>query len=167
MGIILDFAIVLSAAAVAYLGWRLGSIRILVPLIGGVVGFLLASRHYQDLAQHLPQDAADPETLQMISFAAIVLGTFVVAVGASMAARTVLNVMFLGWFDSLGGLMVGLALALLAWAAAIEVVPPYLSEDFQQVVDKAELGRILARYAPQVLKFAPELVRTLLPPRVV
>lgn len=118
-----DLLIAGAIAWTTFRGLRTGLIRQVVWLVAVFAGLLLAGQLYDDLSANLDFVIEDETTRNLVSFAAIILGSVVAGMVLGEVLRTTATLLMLGPVDSIGGALVGLVrglvyvqLALIAFA---------------------------------------------------
>jgi len=150
----LDVLIGITLALGAFMGLRKGIVRMLLPVVGLLIGVPLAGRYYQTLAERVfhSQDSS----MQIISFVLIVLAAVIAAsLVASLISRA-LSLIMLGWLNGLLGGVLGILLAMMAWGALLALFisfPALVPEGL--VRDSVLVSLILERF-PLVLALLPE-----------
>ena len=149
-----DILILVLILGTAFLGWRNGVIRWAFTLIGGIVGVILAGRLYKILAPLIP--VGDNEGVQqLVAFGAIFVAVMVGAWIAARIAKTVLNVLLLGWVDGLAGLALGLIAGAFAATAIISVMGIVPSQSLKDAVAGSSLAEPLTDNLGIVRSFLP------------
>ena len=110
MGIWMDAAIIITTLVTGILGWRLGIMRAVFPIVGAGVGVFVASHQYHQVAGLLPEGVASSEVARPISLAVVALAVFVASLLVGSIARRVLRFCLLGWADGLAGLVASVSL---------------------------------------------------------
>jgi membrane protein required for colicin V production len=103
LDIILAIFLILSA----FIGLERGLVRTIVPLVGLIVGVLVAGSYYDALAHRLLH--SNSAIAYIFAFAIIVVAFLVMATIFAVALQKVLSLTILGWLDRLGGMVLGLA----------------------------------------------------------
>ncbi len=149
-----DLFIVLVLALLSFLGFRRGLIGELVGLVAFVAALALAFRFDGRVGSELHHlgGGLSPTLSRIIAFAAIVVA---VEIGAAFVARhlsgVIARVPLLGSVNRLGGLAVGLVLALLGvWLAtsALLLLPATLVP-YSTTVHRSETARLLPSVTPR------------------
>jgi uncharacterized membrane protein required for colicin V production len=100
-------------------GWRMGLIGAAFNLIGAMVGVFAATRFSDDIAAWIAEKGAGDAIATVLAYVAIVVAVFVGAQIARRIVKTALNLVFLGWGDSLGGIAVGVVFGFVLAGAVI------------------------------------------------
>ena len=130
--------------------WR-GFISMILPLIGIIVGVILAGLYAPTVGEWLPID--NPEHAAWAGYAIIMAGTLIVSIILAVILTRFVHWTLLGWVDRLLGGIFGLALGALICAASLAACVKYgLGSDFIQGSGIAQL--MLAQF-PAILVLLP------------
>jgi membrane protein required for colicin V production len=117
--------------------WR-GFINMVLPLIGIIIGIILAGLYAPTVGGWLPID--DTEHAAWAGYAIIVVGTLIVSIILAVILTRFIHFTLLGWLDRLLGGIFGLALGALLCAASLAACVKYgLGTDFIQGSGIAQL----------------------------
>lgn len=109
----IDFVILGVIAWTTFAAFRSGLIREVIPLVSVIVGAILASRLYDNLAANIDFIIDDEATRKFIAFVSIFVGIVVVGHVIAIALRTFATLLMLGPLDHLGGAVFGFLKGLL------------------------------------------------------
>ncbi|MEE8442940.1 MAG: CvpA family protein [Dehalococcoidia bacterium] len=104
----LDIVIVIVALVGLIIGWRMGLLGAVFNTLGVVVGVFIAARFSDDIASWFTDRGAAAAIATVLGYVVIIVGVFVAAQVARGFVKRVLNLVFLGWIDSMGAIGVGL-----------------------------------------------------------
>ena len=104
---LLDFIIAIVAIVGLVTGWKMGLLGAIFNTLGVFVGLFLAAQISDDIASWFTEQGAADAIATVLSYVVIIVGVFVGAQVARGFAKRVLNLVFLGWVDSLGAIAVG------------------------------------------------------------
>ena len=149
-----DIVIVVLVLGLGFMGWRNGVVRWAFTLVGGVVGVVLAGQLYKTLAPAVPFGDSDA-VKQLIAFAVIFVAVMVGAWIAARIVRATLNILHLGWVDSVAGLVLGVAVGAVAATAIISVMGSLPVSSVQDAVDESTLAEPLSENLGFVRGFLP------------
>ena len=164
---VLDIVIVFTALVAGFLGWRLGVIRTVVPLVGSGAGVFIAIHYHDSVVRYVPEGIGSPEVVEAVSFAVIALGVFVASVVVASMVRSFLRFCFLGWADSLAGLAAGAGLALVLWSVGMGAFGDVLGKEFAGAMDESRIANYLVEDAPQFVGASYDPIRSYVEDRVV
>ncbi len=94
-------------------GVWIGFIRQIASLLGLIGGYLLAGKYSGLLAPYVGLVISDPKINFLVSFLFCFLATVLAIVTVGRGLRKVMEISFLGWFDRLLGVCLGIAKAFL------------------------------------------------------
>ncbi|MSQ22593.1 MAG: CvpA family protein, partial [Dehalococcoidia bacterium] len=103
------------------IGWKMGLLGAIFQPISVVVGIFIAGRFSDDIASWIADQGAGDAVVMVLAYVVIVVGVFVAAQVATGVTKKRLKLVFLGWVDSLGAIVVGLVFGL-ALAGAVILV---------------------------------------------
>ncbi len=148
----LDVVLILFLVLTTFMGLRQGIIRLVLPLVGLIVGIILAGQHYDTVGGWLP--IANPEYAKWAAYAVILLSTLLVAFILSIIlSRFFVKIVPLGWVDHLGGAILGLILGGLLCAAALAACVKFgLGSN---LIHGSGTARLLLDWFPVVLGLLP------------
>jgi membrane protein required for colicin V production len=148
----LDIVLIAVLALATFIGvWR-GVISMVLPILGIIIGVILAGQHCGTVGGWLPID--NPEYAKWAAYAIIIAAVFVVAVILASILRRFIKMAFLGWADRLGGGILGLALGGLICAAILAACLKFgLGSG---VVAGSGIAKLLLDWLPAVLVLLPE-----------
>lgn len=149
----LDVLIGITLALGAFMGLRKGIVRMLLPLVGLLIGVPLAGRYYQTLAERVFHSQAS--SMQIISFVLIVLAAVIAAsIVASLVSRA-LSLILLGWLDGLLGGILGILLAMMAWGALLAIIISFPALVPEGLIRDSFLASLIVERLPLVLALLP------------
>ncbi len=115
----LDIFLLAFLAVVTFIGlWR-GVIAIAFPLIGLIIGVVLAGQLCDTVGGWLP--ISNPDHARWAAYTIIIVVVLILAFVLARILRGFIRLVFLGWVDRLGGAILGLALGALVCAALLAV----------------------------------------------
>lgn len=122
----LDIAIIVVLGILTVLGVKRGLIKSLVPLVGVVLGIVLAGKFHHALAERL--GFIQNESLAaIIAFVLILIAVYVLVSILGSIIRRILEVVFLGWVDRLGGAVFGFALGWIICSVVVVLLARYVA----------------------------------------
>ena len=104
----MDIIISIVAIVGLVIGWRMGLLGAIFNVLGVVVGVFLAARFSDDIASWFTERGTSDAIATVLGYVVIIVAVFVGAQVARGFAKRMLNLVFLGWVDSLGAIAVGL-----------------------------------------------------------
>src|SRR4030042_3921002 len=102
----LDAVLVIFLIITAFMGLMLGLISMAIPLIGLIIGIVVAGQYYTGLAHDVFSSHSD--AAYIAAFVIIVLVFLVAAAVLTAVLHDLLEIVFLDWVNHLAGLLLGL-----------------------------------------------------------
>lgn len=147
-----DIILIVVLALATFLGLRRGIISMVIPLVGLIIGIILAGQHCGTVGGWLPIE--NPEYAGWAGYAIILVATFIAAVILASILRGFIKLILLGWIDRLGGAILGLVLGGLLCGAALAACVKYgLGLDF---IHGSGIAQLLLDWFPVVLGLLPQ-----------
>lgn len=134
----LDIVIIVLWAIGFFTGMRLGLYGAIFNTGGLIVGVLLAGRFSDDVAEILTDSISSDTLLTVVSYGIIILAVFIGAQFLKSVVRGMMKMVFLGWVDSLGGLVLGMVAGVILSGALITAMARYsndLSEPLMSLME--------------------------------
>ncbi len=136
----LDFTALVLMFGGAVLGWFSGLLRWAFMLVGAVAGAVLAGEFYVD-ASSVFRAVTDNEAFQQAAaFGSIFAGVFLAALLVSVLVKKALNLVWMGWIDSLTGMVAGFLAGALCAAALTWTLGVVPSESARDAVRESALA---------------------------
>jgi membrane protein required for colicin V production len=148
----LDIAIIIMLVVPALIGLKIGVIKILLTVIGVIVGVVLAGRFSPWLGERMTF-ISDPGIAKVAAFAIILIVVLVLAAVAAALFKKAASLVLLGWVNRLGGAVLGLALGGLFWGAILTMWVKFLGAG-STITDSVMAGFLLNGF-PVVLGLLP------------
>lgn len=123
-----DIVLLVIMGTSILVGYKVGLLGAFFNVIGLVVGVFLAGHLSDDIAEMLTDSVSNDTVATVIGYAVIVIGTFIAAQTIRGIIKRILNMVFLGWIDSVGGLLLGLAAGVVLIGALLTVVVRYSAD---------------------------------------
>lgn len=108
-----DIIIIVAAGLGAFTGWRMGLLGGIFNVIGIFVGIWVASHFSQSIAGWIAGQGVSNTIATVLAYVAIVVGLFIAAQIAKSMTKKALSLVFLGWIDTAGSILVGLVFGFL------------------------------------------------------
>jgi len=148
----MDIVLILVLALATFIGLRRGIISLVFPIIGLIIGIILAGQHYGTVGGWLP--IGNPEYAKWAAYAIIIVATLIAAVILARILRRFIRLVLLGWVDRLGGAILGLAFGGLLCAAALAACAKFgLGSN---LIHGSGIARVLLDWFPVILGLLPE-----------
>jgi membrane protein required for colicin V production len=147
----LDIVIIVALIIPIFVGLMLGFIKTLLSLAGIIVGVILASNFYRELAGVLTF-ISNQNTANIVAFIIILVGVMLLAILAAILLRVILRAMTLGWVDRVGGAILGFVTGAILISAILASIVKFFGEG---LVTESLLAGILLDKFPIVLGLLP------------
>jgi membrane protein required for colicin V production len=107
---ILDWVLVAVFVVGALLGLKWGLVQAVLNFVAVYVAMLVGAQFADGLVERFTDDIENESVTTAIGYVVIFLGVFIVAQIVEKIIRAMLSMVFLGWVDKLGGVVVGVLL---------------------------------------------------------
>lgn len=146
-----DIILIIALVLATLMGvWR-GLISMALPLIGLIIGIIVAGHHYGTVGGWLPID--NPEHAKWAAYAIIII-VFLIAFGIlAFFLSRLIKWTPLAWVDRLGGGIFGFATAALFLAAILAACVKF--EFGEGIIQGSGVARLLLDWLPAVLGLLP------------
>jgi len=148
----LDIAILIIIIIPTLIGLKFGIIKIVISLIGLIVGVILAGRYYRELAGALTF-ISNSGIANVIAFAVIFIGIMVIASVLASLVKWVVSAVLLGWVNRLGGAFFGFIMGAVFCAAILTIWVKFLGTG--DAIMESSFASLLLDGFPIVLAFLP------------
>jgi membrane protein required for colicin V production len=148
----IDIVLLVLLVVPTIIGLRQGLIKALLSLVGIILGVVLASNFYENLAGALGF-ISNPDIANIVAFALILI---VVIIAASLLAKflkAILKMVMLGWVNSLGGAIFGFLMGAITLGAILATVVKFFGPD---MLAESLIAGILLDKFPLVIAFLPK-----------
>ena len=147
----LDIVLIAVLALATFLGFRRGIIAMVFPIVGLIIGVVLAGHYYGTVGGWLPID--NQQHAGWAGYAIIIVVVLIVSVILASVLRRFIRLVLLGWVDRLGGAILGLAVGGLFCAAVLAASVKFgLGSG---LVDGSGISTLLLDWLPAVLVLLP------------
>ena len=141
----LDLVILIVCGMTALYGFRVGLLRMLVPLVLIGAGLALSSRISEPVGNIFSSFTSSENTQTIMAFFAIFLVVVVGSVIVSYLLRMVLGfIPFFGMADGMAGAVVGLAIGLVLLSGIITGAQNFPVGNVDQTIEESPVGSYLA-----------------------
>jgi membrane protein required for colicin V production len=107
---IFDWVLVAVFVVGALLGLKWGLVQSVLNFIAVYVAMLVGAQFSDGLVARVTDDVQNESVATTIGYVVIFLGVFIIAQIVGKTIRAMLTIIFLGWVDKLGGVVVGVLL---------------------------------------------------------
>ena len=141
-----DIVVVIVLSYCIIRGGFRGVIKELAAIIGVLGGFYGAYTYYPHLAVHLSGFVSNAAYGNILAFLLIFCGVFIVISILGIIIRYVLNLVFIGWIDRLGGLVFGVMKGGLIVAVLFIALTAFLPKG-APLIQKSRLAPYISKYS--------------------
>lgn len=149
MSWVFDIIILVIIAIPTFIGLKVGIVKTLLILVGGIVGIVLAGR-YSDQLGAVFSDAA---WANVVAFAVILLAVLIIASIIAKLVKWALSAVLLGWVNRLGGAVLGFILGAFFCAAVLTMWVKYMGAG--DIIQGSALSNFLIDSFPIALGLLP------------
>ena len=146
-----DIVIAIALAGSLFAGIQQGLIRSVLSLVGMILGIVLASNFYQQLADILAF-ISNKDIANIVAFLIILVAVMVVAAIVAAILKTVIKAVMLGWVDRVGGAVFGLLMGAFSVSALLAIIVKFTGTT---IITDSVLARFFLEKFPIVLGFLP------------
>jgi membrane protein required for colicin V production len=147
----LDIVIIVALIIPTFLGLMLGLAKMVLSLAGIIVGVILASNFYEELAGVLTF-VSNQNIANIIAFIIILVGVILLAILAAILLRAILRAMTLGWVDRVGGAILGFVTGAIVISAILASIVKFFGPG---LVTESLLAGVLLDKFPIILGLLP------------
>jgi membrane protein required for colicin V production len=152
----LDIVIIIILIIPMYMGFRRGLIGTLLPLVGIILGIIIAGLYYDSMANWLSNWLHSPAQAKIVAFVLIFILFMIAVTLVTKFVRGFLSLLLLGWVDTIGGLFFGLVMGGIIAGALLSIVSKFFSSSVGATVSDSALAAFLLDKFPFVLYLLPK-----------
>jgi membrane protein required for colicin V production len=152
----LDIVIIVILVVPTFLGFRRGLIGSILPLVGIVLGVIVAGRGYGSMANWLSNWLESPAQAKIVAFILIFILFMIAITVVTKLVRGFLGFLLLGWIDKFGGLVFGLVMGGVVAGALLSIVSRFFTSRVEATVADSALAAFLLDKFPFVLYLLPK-----------
>jgi membrane protein required for colicin V production len=145
----LDIVIIIIIAIPTFIGLKMGIVKALFIIAGGIIGIVLAGRFSDQLGAVF----SDSGWAKVVAFAVIFLVVMLIASIAAKLVKWALSAVLLGWVNSLGGAILGFIMGAFFCGAILAIWVLFLG--IGETVANSALSGFLLDGFPFVLGLLP------------
>jgi len=144
----LDIVIIVVVVGLGIAGLRQGMIRTVFGIAGLIGGIFLAGRYYDELAERL--FPAGAYWGNIAAYAIIAIATLVVAAVIGWLLAKLVNFAALGWLDRFMGLILGVVIGGLLFAAVLAIAVHFVDyyPSIQATINQSRIATFLVQGFP-------------------
>lgn len=151
----LDGLIIVGLLISMYLGYRRGLIGTLIMLGGIVLAIFVAGWFYRPVAHWLSGYLESTSQANVAAFIAIAVGVVLLTLLVRWLVDRFLNLTNLGWLNKLGGLVFGLLIGALLWAAFLSLIVKFPWGNVEATVRNSAIAGFLLDKFPFIFYLLP------------
>ncbi len=156
----IDLLIIALIALTTFSAFRSGLIREIIPLLAVILGAIIASKFYDNLADDVDFLVDHEPTRKFIAFVAIFAGVFVIGQIASLLLRTTATLLMLGPLDHIGGAVFGLLKGILFAEILIFAATSFpVSDGVTEALNDSALAPFFIEQLPLMKALMPSEVK--------
>ena len=147
----LDIIIIIALVVPIFTGLMQGLIKAALSLAGIIVGVVLASNFYENLASILTF-ISNEDIANIVAFIIILALVFIIANVIAFFLRATIKALLLGWVDRVGGAVFGFIMGAIFISAILATIVKFFGEG---MVTESALAAFLLDKFPIVLGLLP------------
>lgn len=152
----LDIVIILILVIPTLIGFNRGLIKTVLPLVGIVLGILLAGYFYDSMAGWLSSWLESPRQANIVGFIIIFILVMATVLAIASLLSSFIRLILLGWLDKLGGAAFGLAIGGLLSGALLAIITKFQYSGVEDIIRDSPLASFFLDRFPFVLGLLPE-----------
>ena len=153
----LDIIIIVALIIPIFTGLMQGLIKAALSLAGIIVGVVLASNFYENLAGVLTF-ISNEDVANIVAFIIILAVVFIIANVIAFFLRATIKALLLGWVDRVGGAVFGFIMGAILISALLATIVKFFGEGM--VTESALAGFLLDKF-PMILGLLPSQFDTI------
>ena len=151
MSWVFDIIILVIIAVPTFIGLKVGIVKALLIVVGGIVGVVLAGRFADDLGSVFSKTGE--AWANILAFAVILLAVLIIASIIARLVKLALSAVLLGWVNRLGGAVLGFILGVIFCSAILTMWVKYMGVG--DITQESALANFLLDSFPIALGFLP------------
>jgi membrane protein required for colicin V production len=152
----LDIVIIIFLAITTITGLSRGLVKTIIPLVGIIVGVVLAGHFYGSVANWLSHWSHSPSQANIVGFAIILIVVVIVSLIIAWLLSKFINLLLLGWVDKLGGAALGFVIGGLACGAILTIITKYHFAGIEGSIQGSRLASFFVAHFNMALPFLPK-----------
>lgn len=137
---VFDWVLVAVFVLGALLGLKWGLVQSVLNLVAVYVAMLVGAQFADGLVERFTDDIENESITTAIGYAVIFLAVFIIAQIVGKAIRALLKIVFLGWVDRLGGVLVGALLGAILLTGVVTAMARVAYPQDENIL--SDIGRI-------------------------
>ena len=151
----LDGIIIVMLVIPTLIGFKRGLIGTVVPLVGIVLGVIVAGHCYGAMAGWLSNWLESQRQAEIVAFLIIFVLFLTAMMVVAWLLRKFLSLLLMGWVDRVGGLAFGLILGGVTAGALLSIIAKFFASSVEATFQDSPLASFLLDKFPFVLYILP------------
>jgi len=147
----IDIVLLVLIVVPTFIGLKQGLIKAVLSLVGIIIGVVLASNFYLQLAGML-SFISNPDIANIVAYAIILIVVIIIASLLARLLKAVVKMVMLGWVNHLGGAVFGFLMGAIILGGILAVIVRYFGPD---MLAESFIAGILLDKVPLILAFLP------------
>jgi membrane protein required for colicin V production len=152
----LDVVIIVFLVITTFTGLSKGFIKAIIPLLGIIVGVVLAGRFYGSVADWLSHWLHSSSQANIAGFVIIFVVVVIISLIIASLLSKFLSLLFLGWVDKLGGAVLGFVIGGFICGAILTLFTKYSFPGMAGSIHNSNLASFFVEHFNMVLPFLPK-----------
>ena len=151
----LDIVIVIFLGITTITGLSRGLVKIIIPLVGIILGVVLAGQFYGSLADGLSHWFHSPSQANIAGFVIIFIIFVMVSLIIAWLLSKFLSLLLLGWVDKLGGAVLGFVIGGLVCGTILTIITKYNFAGIEGSIRGSSLASFFVNHFNMALPLLP------------
>jgi len=152
----LDIVIIIFLAITTITGLSRGLVKTIIPLVGIILGVVLAGHFYGSVADWLSHWFHSPSQANIAGFAIIFIVVVIVSLIIASLLSKFLSLLLLGWVDKLGGAVLGFVIGGLVCGAILTLITKYNFAGIEGTIRNSSLASFFVAHFNMALPLLPK-----------
>jgi membrane protein required for colicin V production len=152
----LDVVVIVFLVITTFTGLSKGFIKTIIPLLGIILGVVLAGRFYGSLADGLSTWLHSPSQANIAGFAIIFIVVVIISLIVASLLSKFLSLLYLGFVDTLGGAVLGFVIGGFVCGAILTLITKYNFPGMEGTIHNSALASFFVAHFNMVLPFLPK-----------
>jgi membrane protein required for colicin V production len=152
----LDIVIIIFLAFTTITGLSRGLVKTVIPLLGIILGIVLAGHFYGSVANWLSHWSHSPSQAKIVGFAIILFLVVIVSLIIALLVSKFLKLLLLGWIDKLGGAVFGFVIGGLVCGAILTIITKYNFAGIEGSIQGSSLASFFVAHFNMALPLLPK-----------
>jgi membrane protein required for colicin V production len=152
----LDIVIIIFLAFTTITGLSRGLVKTVIPLLGIILGIVLAGHFYGSVANWLSHWSHSPSQAKIVGFTIILFLVVIVSLIIALLVSKFLKLLLLGWIDKLGGAVFGFVIGGLVCGAILTIITKYNFAGIEGSIQGSSLASFFVAHFNMALPLLPK-----------